>query len=352
VRAEFKAMQDYDSFYSLFHGDSFTRLDESDDKTFYEVDRMVSHLDSVALAMVEKIIGTLVVEEDPVILDLMASWSSHIPASLQARRIVGLGLNQNELTSNERLTETVIHDLNANPMLPFPDNTFDIVLNTVSVDYIMRPFEVFSEVGRILKPSGLFLVTFSNRMFPLKAVKIWKESTEKERVELVKRFFENTPTFGEPQVFLSSGKPRPKDDKYYYTGLPSDPIYAVYAERRGDEYSRKRRPGLSDLDEASTPGSGEKESRGSTRDTLECPHCGHKLSKWAVPDDPFSTWCMEFLFICFNDECPYLVRGWRTMTEQGNGGWSYRYAYDPVDDSFMPMPIVSLHSLRDGIVSQ
>jgi hypothetical protein len=189
-------------------------------------------------------------------------------------------------------------------------------------------------------------------MFPEKAAKIWKESNEQERVALVRRFFENTPAFGDPQVFLSSGKPRPKDDKYYHTGLPSDPVYAVYAERMGDEFSGKRRPELFDLDEASAQESGEKESSGPTRDTLECPHCGHKLSKWAVPNDPFSTWCSEFFFICFNDECPYLMRGWRTMNEQGNGGWSYRYAYDPERDGFMPMPIVSLLSLKDGIVSQ
>jgi len=39
----------------------------------------VSHLDSLALATVEKLIETLVVEENPAILDLMAGWDSHIP---------------------------------------------------------------------------------------------------------------------------------------------------------------------------------------------------------------------------------------------------------------------------------
>jgi SAM-dependent methyltransferase len=291
-----------------------------------------------------------VVEEDPVILDLMASWDSHIPASLRARRIVGLGLNENELTANPRLTERVIHDLNADPRLPFPDNTFDAVLNTVSVDYLVKPFEVFGEVARILKPGGLFLVTFSNRMFPEKAVKIWQESDEKERLELVRRFFESTPGFSGSRAFVSSGKPRPKDDKYYSTGMPSDPVYAMYAEKRGDGQSGMERPELSGFDEAGT--ASPTASERPTRETLQCPHCGHKLSKWAVPDDPFSTWCTEFLYLCFNDECPYLVRGWRTMSEQGNGGWSYRFAYDPERDGPVPIPILSLLSLKDRIVSE
>ena len=62
-----------------------------------------------------------------------------------------------------------MHDLNRTPTLPFEDESFDVVLNTVSVDYLTRPFEVFAEVGGVLRPGGLFLVTFSNRAFPQKA---------------------------------------------------------------------------------------------------------------------------------------------------------------------------------------
>ena len=173
----------------IFGTDAFSRLDESDDLEFYSRDRFVSHLDSLALSTVEKLIGTLVVEESPAILDLMAGWDSHIPGDLRAREAVGLGLNENELRKNKVLSETVIHDLNKDPYLPFPDNRFDVVVNTVSVDYMTKPAEVFKEVGRVLKPGGLFLVIFSNRMFPEKAVKVWREAGEDERVLLVEDFF-------------------------------------------------------------------------------------------------------------------------------------------------------------------
>ena len=104
----------------------------------------------------EHIISSLVVEKSPVILDLMAGWDSHIPKALKASEIVGLGLNENELKQNERLTRHVLHDLNLDPHLPFPDAAFDVVVNTVSVDYMTQPVVVFEEVGRILKPGDSF----------------------------------------------------------------------------------------------------------------------------------------------------------------------------------------------------
>ncbi|MDH3557417.1 MAG: class I SAM-dependent methyltransferase, partial [Deltaproteobacteria bacterium] len=142
----------------LFSEDAFSRSDESDDTIFYATDRFVQHLDSLALSTVEKLIGELVIEENPVILDLMSSWDSHIPSSLRSERVVGLGLNSNELSNNPALTEWCLHDLNQNPILPFANDTFDVVLNAVSVDYMTKPFDVFREVNRILKPGGLFLV--------------------------------------------------------------------------------------------------------------------------------------------------------------------------------------------------
>jgi SAM-dependent methyltransferase len=194
----------------------FSRLVEEDDSAFYSRERLVPHLDSLALETIEKLIGTLIVEDNPVILDLMTSWDSHIPERLHSHNITGLGLNETELKRNPVLSEYVLHDLNRNWHLPFPNNSFDIVLNTVSVDYLTRPVEVFREVGRILKPGGLFLVIFSNRMFPEKAVKIWRESGEEERIQLVEYYFQKSGAFKRTELFISKGRPRPKNDKYFH----------------------------------------------------------------------------------------------------------------------------------------
>jgi hypothetical protein len=77
--------------------DDFSRLDESDDSLFYRRDRFVQHADSAAIAVVEQVIGQLIVEENPAILDLMASWDSHLPESVRPTWVAGLGLNENEL---------------------------------------------------------------------------------------------------------------------------------------------------------------------------------------------------------------------------------------------------------------
>jgi SAM-dependent methyltransferase len=335
----------------VFSADAFSRLDESDDLEFYSRDRFVSHLDSLALSTVEKLIGTLVVEENPAILDLMAGWDSHIPRDVRASEVVGLGLNENELGKNKALSEAVIHDLNKDPHLPFPDNRFDVVINSVSVDYMTKPAQVFKEVGRILKPGGLFLVIFSNRMFSEKAVKIWREAGEEERVLLVEDFFREAGVFEKPSVFLSKGKPRPKDDKYAHLGIPSDPIYGVYADRKGGDPLRRGRPEVivsygEPLDQETF-----ERRKKAIRHTLCCPHCGEKMLKWAVPDNPFKvTWDNEFMYICFNDECPYYVRGWDFMYRAGNRKSSYRLMYNPEKDCCKPIPVPTPKALRESIM--
>jgi len=335
----------------IFGTDAFSRLDESDDLEFYSRDRFVSHLDSLALSTVEKLIGTLVVEESPAILDLMAGWDSHIPENLRASEVVGLGLNENELMKNKALSEAVIHDLNKDPHLPFPDNRFDVVINTVSVDYMTKPAEVSKEVGRVLKPGGLLLIIFSNRMFSEKAVKVWRDAGEDERVLLVEDFFREAGVFEKPSVFLSKGKPRPKDDKYAHLGIPSDPIYAVYADKKGGDPLRRSRPEViisygEPLDQETF-----ERRKKAIKQTLRCPHCGEKMLKWAVPDNPFEvTWDNEFMYICFNDACPYYVRGWDFMYREGNRGCSYRLMYNPEKDCCMPIPVPTPKALRESIV--
>lgn len=332
-------------------GDAFSRLDESKDSLFYATDRFVSHLDAVALDTVEKLIGRLVVEERPVILDLMASWDSHIPEGLRPSRVVGLGLNENEMRQNQALSEFVVHDLNREPRLPFPDNAFDAVLNTVSVDYMTRPEEVFKDVGRILKPGGLFLVIFSNRMFPEKAVKVWRRSSEEERILLVEDFFKAAGVFEKTTLFVSKGKPRPEDDKYAKYGMPSDPVYALYAEKQGGDPARGERPPITLFyGERMDPQELDRRKR-KIRSTLQCPYCGEKMNKWEVPDNPFEvTWDNDFMYICFNDRCPYYVRGWDHMSREGNRGVSYRLMYHPEKDVCMPIPVPSPKALRESII--
>ena len=329
---------------------AFSRLDEDDDASFYETDRLVDHLDRDALATVSRLIGSLAIERRPRILDLMASWDSHLPTDLAADRVVGLGLNARELAANTRLDERVVHDLNATPSLPFPPDSFDVVLNTVSVDYMTRPFEVFAEVARVLVPGGLFLVIFSNRMFPRKAIRLWRQSSEPERVLIVEDYFRASRRFTEPRTYVATGRPRPPDDRHAAPGVLGDPVYAIWAERRGG--IRPCRP-LPDLETAAPDPERRAEierRKLSVPQTLCCPHCDERLSKWVVPQTPFTELAAEFLRVCFNDECPYLRAGWDTMVAQGNLGFSHRFSYDPESGRCGCLPVPGIDALKSSIV--
>ena len=168
---------------SNFKPEFFRRLDDSDDEVFYLAPRFVTHIDDGAIAKVGAIYARLL-PQGGIILDMMSSWRTHLTEHTRPARVVGLGLNQAEMEDNPQLTETVVHNVNANPRLPFDDAQFDGAIMTVSVQYLIHPLETFAEVGRVLRPGAPFIATFSNRMFPTKAVAIWANASEQQRVDL------------------------------------------------------------------------------------------------------------------------------------------------------------------------
>jgi SAM-dependent methyltransferase/FKBP-type peptidyl-prolyl cis-trans isomerase 2 len=210
---------------------AFNRGDETPDALFYGKPRYVQHIDTTAIEMIKNTYGRFL-EDDMRVLDLMSSWQSHLPENLNLKRVVGLGLNQNELKKNSRLTETVVRDLNLNSKLPFESNSFDAVICSLSVEYLVDPIAVFAEVGRILRSDGYFILTFSNRWFPTKAINIWKELHEFERMGLVLEFFIRSGGFENLQTYSIRGLPRPHDDKYFPDLWYSDPIYAVWGQKK------------------------------------------------------------------------------------------------------------------------
>ena len=214
-----------------FSGDAFNREDERPDTEFYRSPRLVSHIDATAREMIKITYGRFLTD-DMQVLDLMSSWQSHLPGSIRPKRLVGLGLNAEELNKNNRLTDFVVKDLNREPKLPFEDKTFGAVINTVSVEYLADPLAVFKEVSRVLQQGGYFIVTFSNRWFPTKAIKIWSELHEFERMGMVMEFFLRSGVFKDIQTYSIRGLPRPHDDRYFPDLLFSDPVYAVWGRRK------------------------------------------------------------------------------------------------------------------------
>ncbi len=193
----------------------FTRADNGDDARFYGPPRFVTHIDDGAIAAVGALYEELHIS-DGAVLDLMSSWVSHFVTAPE--RLTVLGMNEQELAANEQASAWVVHDLNADPVLPFPDSNFDHATCCVSVDYLTRPIDVFREVARVLRPGGLFVCTFSNRLFPTKAIQGWLYADSPTHMKIVSEYFERSGAFAEPIAQLRT----PLDHR-------GDPLYAVWA---------------------------------------------------------------------------------------------------------------------------
>lgn len=155
----------------------FERQDESDDGIFYDQARLVYHIDDSAVDALTKYYGENLKDGDDV-LDICSSWVSHYPPKWKGGNVVGLGMNEYELSQNKQLSSFVVRDLNNEPAFPFEDNSFDKVTCVVSVDYLNQPKVIFDEIGRVLRPGGECIISMSNRCFPTKAFRIWLQMNE------------------------------------------------------------------------------------------------------------------------------------------------------------------------------
>ena len=201
----------------LFPPDFFRRMDESPDTDFYREPRFVTHIDDATIAALTQVYRELIPPGSRV-LDLMSSWVSHLPPEVHYERVTGLGLNLQELERNPRLTDFVVHDVNATPELPFPDESFDAVVNAVSIQYLTRPVEIIASVRRVLKSGGIHVIATSHRLFPTKAVAVWQSIAPQERLRLIGAYFQFARGWDEPR-FLDRSP------------AAADPLWIVFALR-------------------------------------------------------------------------------------------------------------------------
>ena len=210
----------------FWSGGACEREDPADDAAFYARPRMVHHLDATARAGVAALYAALL-PRGARVLDLMASWASHLDGVAEPEAVVGLGMNREELAANPLLNQGLVQDLNVHPRLPFPADSLDAVVCTASVEYLTRPGAVFASVQEVLRPGGMFVVTFSDRCFPTRAIAVWERLFDFERMGLVlDRFLEAG--FVDLATFSLRGLPRPADDPYAGRLDHADPVFAVW----------------------------------------------------------------------------------------------------------------------------
>ncbi|KAF3956163.1 hypothetical protein ACB098_01G258400 [Castanea mollissima] len=214
-----------------------TKLNTYPDREFYAYPRFVTHVDDGFISTLTNIYKERL-RPSWEILDLMSSWISHLPKEVTYKKVVGHGLNAQELAKNSQLDYFFVKDLNQDQKLELESCSFDAVLCTVSVQYLQQPEKVFAEVFRVLRPGGAFIVSFSNRLFYEKAISAWRDGTGYGRVQLVVQYFQCVEGFTQPEIIRKlPATGGAQEDKSPFSWIMkllgllsgSDPFYAVIA---------------------------------------------------------------------------------------------------------------------------
>ena len=199
--------------------------DESDDSLFYSSPKFVYHLD----ANFRKNLSELYekeIENNSSVLDLMSSWDSYLPKNIKYKKVIGHGLNKEELEKNKALEDYWIQNFNTNQKIPLDNETIDFCLMVAAWQYLQYPEKIAKEIARILNQNGKFIIAFSNRAFWHKAPNIWTYSNEIERIEYVRNILVKN-GFYEPTIIKKFTQ-----ENSFLPFLNRDPFYCVIAEKR------------------------------------------------------------------------------------------------------------------------
>ena len=202
------------------------KLDESNDLEFYASPKFVYHLDS----NFRKELTNTYNEEfcsDSTVLDLMSSWDSYLPTTKSYKKVIGHGLNKEELERNKYFDKYWIQNFNKDQNIPLESESIDYCLMIAAWQYLQYPENIAMEIARILKNNGKFIIAFSNRAFWTKAPNIWTNSDENQRVDYVR------------SVLISNGFNEPKVIKKFVSNnlkifpfLNFDPFYCLIAQKK------------------------------------------------------------------------------------------------------------------------
>jgi SAM-dependent methyltransferase len=190
------------------------RQDESPDEHFYITPRFETHIDDATIDALTDYYRTFI-PSGARVLDLMSSWISHLPEEAAYRHVAGLGMNREELAANSQLDTYQVQNLNEDPELPYPAESFDRVMIVVSVQYLIRPIEVMRSIHRVLDHGGALCIAMSHRLFPTKAVAAFQHLPRKEWIQLVAYYVDQA---GFSDVAFEDRSPANADPLWLVTG--------------------------------------------------------------------------------------------------------------------------------------
>jgi len=202
------------------------KLDESNDQEFYSEPKFVYHLDSNFRQHLTTLYENEIADSSSVV-DLMSSWDSYLPKGKKYKKVVGHGLNKQELEKNKIFDSYWIQNFNLNQEIPIEDGSFDYCLMVAAWQYLQYPENLTNEISRILSNKGKIIISFSNRAFWHKAPNIWTSSTEEERLKYVKKVL-ITNGFNDPKIIRKFNQPAHN----FFNFFNKDPFYCLIATKK------------------------------------------------------------------------------------------------------------------------
>ena len=207
------------------------KSDISDDEIFYQQPRFVHHLSDSFRTRLTTLYSEYLLNHH-IILDLMSSWVSHLPTNIRYKKVIGHGMNQAELSSNERLDSFFVQNLNKKQNMPIEDSSIDVGLIVAGWQYLQYPEKVSLELSRIIKSDSLLIISFTNRAFWTKAPNIWSYSSEERRIEYVTSVL--TANGWRIEKVLNE---KTQDKKLFgFYSSESDPFFSVIARNNKSNY--------------------------------------------------------------------------------------------------------------------
>ena len=201
------------------------KLDERNDEEFYSDPKFVYHLDSNFRKYLSSVYKKEI-KNNATILDLMSSWDSYLPQGKKYKKVIGHGLNKEELERNKTFNSFWIQNFNLTQEIPLDSKSVDYCLMVAAWQYLQYPEKLTKEIVRVLSDGGKILVSFSNRAFWHKTPNIWNNSTEEERVKYVRKVL-ITNGFKEPRIITEFND----NSLNFLPFLKNDPFYCLIANK-------------------------------------------------------------------------------------------------------------------------